>query len=628
MQPTAYFPEGPQSYQNPPPRIPTGLTNAAAHETLIPLPPETSAQPSWRGFDSDSGNGRPLAARTAFVVDAGRQPPSPDAADPAGSSTGWNAVRQLRGMLSAAGRDSQGKEVKVPLSGSVPPGAVEVDARTGTVTILVRDVPLNEVLDVLAEHQGLNMVASQDVTARVSITLEDVPFEEALTHITSVAGYTWVRQGNVLLVTSLAADRSVSPHAQGRQVRVFSLDYVSAVDVDTVIQGLLSPMGQSFTTSSDPADHRKTQELVVVEDLPAYIERIEQYVEQVDRAPLQVLVEVHVLSVELEDNAKHGVNFAYLDKISPSFSLRTKDFAKLSSPQAFFFEVAAGDLSVLLEALETTNDAKTLASPKVFVLNGQEARIQIGEQLGYRITTTTQTSSMESVDFLDVGVVLSVTPHISRDNQVTMIVKPEVSSGRINPVTELPEEETTEIETTVMLPDGHGIVIGGLIQETETEGQSKIPIVGDLWLVGRLFQHRELQRKRTEIIIALVPHIVPYPPMIQRRECDQFNRATTPLTYGPLLETPRPWEPSLPDAGQRAPLSYKTEHLHPLPDTGGWGPEIFQRPCLPGVEPGWAGNSNATIWAEGPPIPENVPMHQAVPPHAPPLPAPLPPSRY
>jgi type II secretory pathway component GspD/PulD (secretin) len=501
----------------------------------------------------------------------------------------------------------------VPLSGSVPPGAVQVDPRTGAVTILVRDVPLNEVLGVLAEHQGMNMVAGEDITARVSITLEDVPFEEALTHITSVAGYTWVRQGNVLLVTSLSGDRGVSPYAQGRQVRVFSLDYVSAVDVDLVIKGLLSPIGQSFTTPSDATDPRKTQELVVVEDLPAYIERIEQYVEQVDRAPLQVLVEVHVLSVELEDEAKHGVNFEYLDQINPSFTLKTKDFAKLSSPQAFFFDVTAGDLSLLLEALETTNDAKTLASPKVFVLNGQEARIQVGEQLGYRITTTTQTSSIESVDFLDVGVVLTVTPQISRDHQVVMNVKPEVSSGRIDPVTELPEEETTEVETAVMLPDGHGIVIGGLIQETETEGQSKIPIVGDLWLIGRLFQHRELVRKRTEIIIALVPHIVPYPATIQPRECEQFNRATTPLLYGPLLETPRPWEPAFPDAGQRLPLSYKTDHLRPLPDSCGWGPEVIQRPCLPGIEPGWGGSDEGAIWREGASVPQNAPMPESVP---------------
>ncbi len=506
--------------------------------------------------------------------------------------------------------------VKIPLSGSMPPEAGRIEVENGMVSIVIRNASLNEVLAALAQQQGLNLITAEDITARVSVTLDNVPFEQALTHILAVAGYTWVRQENILIITSITAGSKLSPYAQGREVRVFRLDYVSAVDIDLVVNGFLSPAGQSFATQSANMDDRKTQELLVVEDLPVYLGRIEQYIQQVDVPPRQVLIEVHVLSIELEDNVKHGVNLEYLNRLAnPSITVRTQGFAnaagftKGTSP-AFFFNVAASELNTLLEAIESTTDARTLATPKVLVLNGQEARFQVGEQLGYRVTTTTQTSSLESVDFLDVGVVLVVTPRITKDNHVVMHVKPEVSSGRINADTELPEEETTHVETSVMLPDGHGMLIGGLIQEADVETESKIPFLGDLWLIGRLFQRHSIERKRTEIIIALIPHIVPYDPLRQQRECEQFFRATTPLMYGPLLQNPRPYEPRFPDAGQRLPLRYKMQDLCTMPDSGAWVPQASGEHCTTGEQ-----TMGPTFYdpASRVPTPYNTMPHDAVP---------------
>lgn len=482
-----------------------------------------------------------------------------------------------------------GNQVSIPLAGALPADAVHVDQATGAVTLVVRDTPLGTILSTLAVQRGLNLISSDDISARISVTLRDVPFDEALTQILAVAGYTWVRQGNILMVTCLASGTSVSPYLQGRHVRVFQLDYVSAIDVDLVIKGLLSPVGQSFVSEALDTDNRRTQELVIVEDLPPYLCRIEQYIHFVDLPPRQVLIEAHILSVELDDNLKFGVNLEYLDSITPSVTLKTQglsDAGKLAkgTDPAFFFNLAAGDLKALLEALETTTDAKTLATPKVLALNGQEARVQVGERLGYRITTTTQTSSLESVEFLDVGVVLTVTPRITAEGAVMMEVKPQVSKGNIN-LQGLPEEETTEVETALLLPDGHGMLIGGLIQEWDSETQSKVPWLGDIWMIGKLFQLNSKQRKRSEIIIALVPHIVPYGPDRQQRECEQFQRASTPLLYGPLNQTPRPYEPRFPDASQCLPLRDKFHRMKTLPDPGNWTPNYWPQRCVPGGPP-------------------------------------------
>jgi type IV pilus assembly protein PilQ len=131
---------------------------------------------------------------------------------------------------------------------------------------------------------------------------------------------------------------------------------------------------------------------------------------------------------------------------------------------------------------------------------------------------------------------------------VVMRVRPEVSSGKINPDTERPEKETTELETDVLLADGQGIVIGGLIQEKNSNIQSKIPRLGDIRWLGLLFQRRETEKTRSEIVIALLPRVLPYRPEYQAVDEMQTYRAAAPLLHGPLNQCPRPWEPKVPDA--------------------------------------------------------------------------------
>jgi type IV pilus assembly protein PilQ len=167
--------------------------------------------------------------------------------------------------------------------------------------------------------------------------------------------------------------------------------------------------------------------------------------------------------------------------------------------------------------------------------------------LGYFVTTTTQTSTLQDVRFLEVGVVLTVTPLISHDGQVVMKVLPKVSSGDINPTTTLPEEETTEVDTSIMVPDGHGVIIGGLIQETDNERQSKVPLLGDIWLIGRLFQRRSVERERSEVVVALLPRIVPTGNCPTPAELEELQRVALPLLTPNLQSAPRP-EPKLKDA--------------------------------------------------------------------------------
>ena len=447
-------------------------------------------------------------------------------------------------------------ELRIPLAGQPDPEAVHklaIRSDGQLLSLVIRDAAVKDVLALIAQTQNVNIVCSQhpgsdgSADSRVTLSLEAVRLEDALDAILVIAGYTWSEKNGIIYVTSLTRAGVVPADIQGRETKVFTLSFVSAVDVDQAVKGMLSPVGKSFMTQSSSQDNRRTEEIIVVEDLSSYLWSIGQYISQVDQPPQQVMIQAHILEVELDDNLRHGINFEQIFRTGGhALSMQQSGFANSNAAQALFFNVTGDDINALVEILQTTTDAKTLASPRVLCLNGQESKIQIGEKLGYRVLTNTQTSTLEDVQFLDVGVVLRVTPRITHDGFVLMRVKPEVSNGQVNPETGLPDEETTEVETDVLLRDGHGMVIGGLIKESVSNTQSKIPILGELRHVGALFQRREVKESRSEIIIVLVPHIVPYDSDYSQRDEEEVQRASTPMLYGSLQRVARP-EPQLPD---------------------------------------------------------------------------------
>jgi type IV pilus assembly protein PilQ len=438
--------------------------------------------------------------------------------------------------------------VHVPLNSSGLPPDAKIETNGELVSLSVREAPLHAVITLLAQQQGLSIVASSSTKTPITVTLQPMRVEEALNAVLHVAGCTWFQRGNVIFVSEVNKTSVTGPFVQGRVVRVFTLNYVSATDVEKVVTGLISPLGKVFIRQVDAKDRLRTQEQVVVEDLPEYVERAAMYVSEVDQPPRQVLVEARLLQVKLRNELLHGVNLQALAQAAgANIDFSTKGFATSTGP-GMVFSIDGTDLNTVVNALETNADAKTLANPKLLVLNGQSSRIQIGKRLGYFVTTTTQTSTLQDVQFLEVGVVLDVTPTIANDGHILLKVKPEVSNGIINPTTTLPEEETTEVETTALLPNGHGIIIGGLIQETDIENQNKLPFLGDLWLIGRLFQRRSVQRERSEVIVVLVPRIVPYDDCYAEQEQVEFERSFTPLLTPELQKTARPWEPQLHDA--------------------------------------------------------------------------------
>jgi type II secretory pathway component GspD/PulD (secretin) len=458
--------------------------------------------------------------------------------DPANHS---KAVRLL------STQDGLGAVTRHSAQGAVRPstGELPVPANTEPVTLHLNEVSVRLALEMLSRSHGLSILVAPGVAGQVTANLEGLPVDQALNAIIKLANLVAHREGGLIYVYSATE----FPQANFR-LQVFPLDFVSSIDVLPVVTNLLTPTGQATASSVDEADNTKAREAVVVTDRPEILERVAAYLRQVDVPPLQVMIEAHVLQVDLGDDCRHGINYKQaIDAIGSSgVELEVTGFAETAASPAIFARIAGAKVQGLLEFLKTTTDAKTLASPRVMVINGQKARIQVGEQIPYKVVTVTETTAIEDIRFLDVGVVLEVTPRISRDGRVMLRVKPKVSTSTFNPDIGLPGEATRELESDVLLEDGLGVVIGGLIQERDVEIQKKFPYLGDLHYVGRLFQKREVFKERSEIVITLVPRIMYSSERVSARDLIDAERSQSPLFYGPLNRATRPWEPQLPDA--------------------------------------------------------------------------------
>lgn len=493
---------------------------------------------------------------------------------------------------------------------AVPPATAEeisVERAGDGLTVFARDAPVGVVLSLIAEQYDLNVVAADSVVGTVTVALRGVPLEDALDAILATANATWVRRHGILLVSRV--EPGAAPSLQGRAVRVFGLDYVSALDVEPVVAGLLSPVGKAFVTEADPLDARRTRETLVVEDLPEYLARVAEYLAQVDHPPRQVLIEAYVLQVDLESSKDHGVDWDFIGDVAGlNLDVQTTGFSRgAGASPGLIVGLDTGSLDAIVTALQTTRDAKTLASPKVLVVEGNQARMQVGGRFGYLTETTTQTSTIQNVDFLEVGVVLRVTPRIAADGRIMLTLKPEVSNGQVDPATGLPEEETTEVESTVLLRDGQAMILGGLIQEEDSDRQQKVLGLGDLKYVGRLFGQRNREKDRTEIIIAVLPRLVPYQGEAATEERVGIDRVATPLFEGPLHPAYRPWEPKLPEATENP-----KELDFPRPKRRGW----LRWPFGKGREPSRPHRHATPVVRESPPAGASIrpPATNAVPP--------------
>jgi type II secretory pathway component GspD/PulD (secretin) len=178
----------------------------------------------------------------------------------------------------------------------------------------------------------------------------------------------------------------------------------------------------------------------------------------------------------------------------------------LQSGPRFFLNFVNNNVDAYLTALSNKGRVRTLATPKLLALENQEASTNIGDKLGYRLTTTINNVTSESIQFLDTGVILRVTPSVDADGKIVMRVRPEVSSGSV--LGGIPSKKTTEVNTQLVAEDGQAVLIAGLIKASSGKRRVGLPLLGDVPLVGNLFASTEGTGSSTETVVLITPRIV------------------------------------------------------------------------------------------------------------------------
>jgi len=283
-------------------------------------------------------------------------------------------------------------------------------------------------------------------------------------------------------------------------------------------------------------------------------------VRELDRPEPQVMISVLIAEVTLTDSLEFGIEFAGQNLhfseeaiVGPNGIIHGSDFDWVAGTQlgaagsglGFGFTFNGEDFSFLLHALQQDSRLEVLSRPILMVRNGEEGSITIADRVPFvavaGLSDTGQTQSQ--VNYEDVGIVLTTTPHISPDGYVTIELTQEISSfsGENIQLTEgvsSPMFSTREVDTNVTVRDGETVVIGGLITSRRSEGESKVPILGDLPLIGALFRSTSTSEQKTELLIAMTVDIVRTHEDIRQVSIEQRDKyiESRKLYHHPLLE--------------------------------------------------------------------------------------------
>lgn len=374
--------------------------------------------------------------------------------------------------------------------------AAEAEA---TISMTMKDADLADVMDMIAREYRLNIFVSTDTTETVSFSIYDMQVRDAIHSIASAAGLAMeYSQGNYYLVDRDEAGK-YAPDAL-TIVRGFELQYVGVSDIAIVLTPYLSEYGEITIVPE--------RNMFLVEDTPAFLRRIATLVDEIDRRPVQILIEAKILEISLTDEDEYGLDwskFFFSDGESQTFGTRGLGDA---SGAGIFLDYTTPDFDVALNALTSQGRVRTLSTPQLLALENVESSVIIGDRRGYAVTTTINQVTTETIEFLESGVILRVTASVDTEGQVLMDIHPEVSTGVIDPLTGVPSQTTTEVTTQMIVPDQATIFVGGLIKTRIEESKQGVPVIGRLPLLGRLFSNRQFTNTNTETIVLITPTIV------------------------------------------------------------------------------------------------------------------------
>jgi len=363
----------------------------------------------------------------------------------------------------------------------------------------MKDADLSDVLDMISREQRVNVFVSTDATETVSFSLYDMTIPDAIRAIANAAGLAVEHSNGNYFVVDRDQAGKYSPDAL-TYVHAYKLQYANVADISATLQPYLSDYGE-LTVFAE-------RNLFLIEDTPEFHARVKALVKAIDKPPTQILIEAKILEITLTDEDSYGLDWSRIfSSDGGTGSVGTQGLAD-STSAGLFFNYDTPDLTATLDALTSQGRVRTLSSPQLLAVENVESSVIIGDRRGYAVTTTINQVTTESIEFLESGVILRVSPTVDERGRILLDIHPEVSTGVIDPLTGVPSQTTTEVTTRMIVPNGNTIFVGGLIKHRIDESKSGIPVIGRIPGVGRLFSNRTSTTTNTETVVLITPTIL------------------------------------------------------------------------------------------------------------------------
>jgi type IV pilus assembly protein PilQ len=384
-----------------------------------------------------------------------------------------------------------------------------------------QDIEVRKVLEIIADFTELNLVASDTVTGNITLRLENVPWDQALDLVLKSKGLDKRQSGNVLLVAPAAeiAERERQELESKKQIQELEplvtefirIRYAKATDVLELIKpstidgqrkdNALSPRGSALVDD-------RTNSLILT-DIATNVQGIRKLIEQVDVPVRQVMIEARIVSAT--DGFQEALGFALTSsrsggQLNAAGATLTSFDAAANSALSLSYVGSEISLSLELEALETSGFGEVISQPRVLTGDKQTAKISSGQQIPF----TSSDGDTVTTIFQDAVLSLEVTPQITPDNSIIMELK--INRDSLDESTETLSGfpiNITELTTTALVGDGETIVLGGIYEQTKSTDTSKVPLLGDIPFLGRLFSSSREQDNKTELLIFITPRIMP-----------------------------------------------------------------------------------------------------------------------
>lgn len=454
------------------------------------------------------------------------------------ASTSSSAASSVAESASSSSSASKGTGRILPTSTLDQERAGDVRFYGKPISIEVRDTPVRDVITLISDQSGANIIMSDDVQGGITIKLRQIPWDQALAIIMKTRGLGYIRQGSVLRIAPIRQIQAEAEEARRileaqeatlpLRVKVIPVSFASvtllAGQIRTVLQGGTSTTGgaqggfsaaPTNTRGKVEADARSSS--LIVTDTDENIRRIEQLVKALDTAPLQVMIEGKIVEAKEEMGRRLGVNWGYQGQdlgfaggtlshnasISPTIGAANTTLDLKLGTLDFL-----GDLNAKLSLFENESIARVISSPRVITMNAQQATIEQSVNIAVPTTTvTTGAPSQTSITYKAIPTTLSVTPQITPGGDVLMNVsfRREFQAGGTG--AEVPIE-SRDVKTNVMVKNGQTTVIGGIYQADQTDSEEGTPFLRKLPVVGWLFKSKAQTSVRNELLVFITPRIL------------------------------------------------------------------------------------------------------------------------